>query len=441
MSYSVLGLGQPLIDIIIQVNDEFLNKYQIEKGGSQQVNFEELQNLLHLAEQEFSFIHQQEHLEERMDSSIISNTSDNFHLSHYLKAFKKNSKQNDFKLEENNENNESTSTSNPTSPSTSNISDNNSALCSILSNFGAIMAKKSSQIIICCGGSCCNTIKGISMLGETASFMGKVGHREDPLAKLYKDSIAQKGVIPLMTESITDKNTGVVLCLVTPEGQRTMRAHLGASLEMTESDLIEDDFDNTKLLYVEGYSFYNKPLTVKAMQIAKSKGVKVAYDVGCFEIVRKFKKPLIELLRNYVDIVFCNEEEAWELCHDAPENAVDFLASIVDVAVVMVGSKGVWCKSKNEKIFFSTEAVTAVDTTGAGDLFSSGFVYGYLQGYDLSTCLRIGCLCGKTVVGNFGAEIYESQYKEIKKTIHSVTSVPVPVVNSSSGHYHQKNCF
>lgn len=281
--------------------------------------------------------------------------------------------------------------------------------------------------IIVPGGSCANTIKGLASLGEKTAFIGKIGR--DDVGQLYKDSMQVRGIIPLMTESMNER-TGEVICLITPNGERTMRAFLGASLEMSSNDLLPQDFAHVHLLHVEGYSIYNQPLTLRAMQLAKQHQSMVSFDLGSFELVRQFKPLLLDMLRNYVDIVFSNSEEARELMgvsYDhggdtiaVAEQCVDYLAKFCKVAVVMMGRDGCWVKSGNEKYQCPADVVqNPVDTTGAGDLFAAGFLYAYLQGYSLQQCARMGALSGKEVLFVMGAEVPVDRFKKIKTRVNS----------------------
>lgn len=264
------------------------------------------------------------------------------------------------------------------------------------------------------GGSASNTIKNMSMLGAKCGCIGKVGN--DQLGEFYKRSMRERGVIPLNTTSLTTR-TGQVLCLVTPDGDRTMRAYLGASEEMAVSDLVEQDFEGVKLFHVEGYAIYSKDVVIRAMKLAKKCNATVSFDLGSFQLVRQFKPLLLELLRRYVDIVFCNESEARELIDGTPEECVDYLASICKVSVVTMGPSFCFVKSGTNKYRCPTEPVKAVDTTGAGDCFASGFLYGYLQGYSLEQCARLGSLAGGTVVQHIGAEIPINKWNELKQVV------------------------
>jgi len=460
-SYRVLGLGQPLLDRILQVDEEVMVRMGMtERGGSSLFNtaqeLDEFKSKLEQVLSELSGV--------VADSSSSSDDSDS----------SCNDDDDDDKLLT------SAAASNQQSLTTLNKHALRSSLTTSLSisttthnNNTDIMKPLSptspyyyqltphelpvqshvKQAIIVPGGSCANTIKGLASFGEKCGFIGKIG--KDQVGQLYKDSMQQRGIIPLMTESMSEK-TGEVICLITPNGERTMKAFLGASLEMTLDDLLPQDFAHLSLLHVEGYSIYNQPLTLRAMQLAKQNQSMVSFDLGSFELVRQFKPLLLDMLRNYVDIVFSNSEEARELMgvsyqdgyHEAngnnnqtnnnnsnknsnsnnsssnhiaiAEQCVDYLAKFCKVAVVMMGKDGCWVKSGNEKYQCPADVVqNPVDTTGAGDLFASGFIYAYLQGYSLQQCARMGALSGKEVLFVMGAEVPMDRFKKIKSRVNS----------------------
>lgn len=386
MTYNILGLGQPLLDRILQVDESVVRKLGITEIGG---------------------------------SSLITDASE-------LEAFKE--RLHDI-LKEEYENRVYSSDESDDSERDQRETATGTGTTMVVNPW--------KRAIIVPGGSCANTIKGLASFGEKCAFIGKIG--KDSVGQLYKDSMRKRGVIPLMTDSMQSR-TGEVICLITPNGERTMRAFLGASLQMNESDLLEQDFVGIKLLHIEGYSIYNLPLTLKAMQLAKQNASMVSFDLGSFELVRKFKPILLDLLRNYVDIVFANREEAKELIsnnsnlnpvlqcqqqkdnedNSLPERCVDYLAGYCRVAVVMMGKDGCWVKSGNEKYKCPADVVAnPIDTTGAGDLFASGFLHAYLQGYTLQQCARMGALTGKEVLFVMGAEVPIERFKKIKSRVNS----------------------
>lgn len=373
MSYQVLGLGQPLLDRILQVDETVMQRLGIkERGGS---------SLIHDKNELENFLRQ---LDLAISEEICAGSS---------------SSDEDEDIEE------------PTTP--------------ISPLFDKSFYRNIKKALIVPGGSCCNTIKGIASLGEKCGLIGKIGR--DSSGRYYKESMSMRGVIPLMTEDAHHR-TGEVTCLITPNGERTMKAFLGASLQMTENDLLPQDFAGVKLLHVEGYSIYNQPLTFRAMQLAKQNNSMVSFDLGSFELVRQFKTTVLDMLKNYVDIVFANSEEARELLNepkstntrDVAEKCADYLAKYCKVAVVMMGKDGCWVKSGNEKYACPADVVAnPIDTTGAGDLFAAGFLYGYLQGYTLQQCARLGSLSGREVVKVLGAEVPMERFRQIKAHVNS----------------------
>eukprot|EP00761_Pharyngomonas_kirbyi_P011528 gb/GECH01011553.1/.p1 GENE.gb/GECH01011553.1/~~gb/GECH01011553.1/.p1 ORF type:complete len:593 (+),score=144.08 gb/GECH01011553.1/:1-1779(+) len=280
------------------------------------------------------------------------------------------------------------------------------------------------------GGSGANTMKGLACLGESVGVMGKIG--TDFLGNQYTEALSKRGVYCVSSDT-DSMPTGQVVCLVTPDGQRTMRAFLGASDMLSESDLLPQDLENVKLLHMEGYSLYNGTLTMRAMDAAKKAGAKISFTLSSFEVIRRFEKSLINLIKKYVDIVFCNEDEAAELTRGgAPEKTVDYLATLADIAVVTMGQKGCWVKQKNEKYCVPVDPVTPRDTTGAGDLFASGFLHGYLQGFSNEQCAMLGNVVGAAAVEVLGAEITMQDWARINRVFKTSTTVSYSSIPTSS---------
>jgi len=214
----------------------------------------------------------------------------------------------------------------------------------------------------------------------------------------YRNRLEQRGICPLLTESESDA-TAQVLSLVTPDGQRTMRCFLGASTGFNSSHLKEEHFSGIKLLHCEGYALYNGDgeLVRESMVMAKKSGAKVSLDLASFEVVRRYRMILLELLEKYVDIVFCNEDEAKVINPDGTvEETAQYLASMCQVAVVTLGSKGCFVASGAQTIYYPTKPIQCIDTTGAGDIFASGFLHTYLQGHSLRECCRVAHLLGSS---------------------------------------------
>lgn len=279
--------------------------------------------------------------------------------------------------------------------------------------FSEIMKySKSNDVIIATGGSAANTIKGLASLKLKSAFFGKIGN--DEMGLKFASKIKSLGVIPLLIE--TNVPTTQIAALITPDGQRTLRYFLGASKELTEYDLTSEMFKGVKLVHIEIYAIYQGNLVEKAMKLAKQAGAAVSIDLGSFEMVKQFKSRLLDLIPNYVDIVFANEDEIKALTGLDPENGCEFLKTICPIAVVKLGKHGCWVMSASQKFQSPGFPVSVVrDTTGAGDHFASGFLYGFLEGCSLEMCARYANLLGSAAVEVYGAEIPESKWIEIRK--------------------------
>jgi len=198
-----------------------------------------------------------------------------------------------------------------------------------------------------------------------------------------------------------------------------MRVCLGAASQMNATILKEEYFQTPKLFHCEGYCLYNGDLLEEAMKMAKKQGCKISLDLSSFEIVRTFKEKIISLLKDWVDVVFCNKDEAIELCGSA-EGALEFLSTLCDVVVITMGSAGSYVKSGSSKFCQSTTPVQCVDATGAGDLFAAGFLYGWLQNFNLRHCCKIGNLLGGTVIQTIGAQVPDALWDGLMKQIQKI---------------------
>ena len=258
------------------------------------------------------------------------------------------------------------------------------------------------------GGSGTNTIKGLAEFGEKCAVIGSIGN--DALSKIYLSSLLKLGIVPLYTQCPIP--TAQVVCLITPDGERTCRAYLGASLEMKADYLHPDYFEGVKLVHIEGYSLLNGTLTEKSMELAKKAGAKISFDLGSFEIASRYKQRIIHLISKYVDILFANANETKALTQLDAESGCGVLKDICEIAIVLMGENGCWVGSGNQKEQYPAFKADVIDTTGAGDLFASGFLHGHLTGKSLAECARYGALAGAAVVQTLGAEISQEGWEK-----------------------------
>ncbi len=264
--------------------------------------------------------------------------------------------------------------------------------------------------LIVTGGSTRNTLRGLVRFGEKCALLGMIG--EDAMGSTYRRLLEEQGIHPLLLASSTP--SAQVLSIVTPDGERTMRTFQGASIEIRGEDLKPHFFEGVKLVHLEGYTLFNDNLTASAMEMAQDAGAKVSFDLASFEIVRKFRPQILSLLDNYVDIIFANETECLELTgHPSEEKACDFLAEICEIGVVLMGERGCWVRKGVKKVHCPAYPVRPRDTTGAGDLFASGFLHAYFQGLSLEACGHYGAIAGRAVVQVMGAEVPHEGWQEI----------------------------
>ena len=247
---------------------------------------------------------------------------------------------------------------------------------------------------IASGGSAANTIHGLARLGIETGFLGKVG--KDELGLYFKKDMESSGIKPLLFES--DTSSGKAIALISPDSERTFATFLGAAVEMGPDDLSDEIYKGYDYFHIEGYLVQNHHLIEQAVKLAKKNGLKICLDMASYNVVEDNLEFLQRIVKEYVDIVFANEEEAKAFTGKEAEEALHDFASICDIAVVKVGKMGSLIKQGNH--VFRIHAITAksIDTTGAGDLYAAGFIYGLIKGFSLDICGKIGSiLAGKTI--------------------------------------------
>jgi sugar/nucleoside kinase (ribokinase family) len=263
------------------------------------------------------------------------------------------------------------------------------------------------------GGSAANTIHGLASLGASAGYIGKVG--SDKFGDFFSNDMKANGIEPYLLKSTTD--TGMAVALVSPDSERTFATYLGAAVELCDSDLNSDQFKGYKYLHIEGYLALNHKLMLKAAELAKENNVKISIDMASFNVVEDNLEFLKNYVKNHVSIVFANEEEAKAFTGKEPEDALEMIAEQCEIAVVKIGSKGSLVKSKGIVYIIEPFKTNSIDTTGAGDLYASGFLYGMVNDFSLDKCGKIGSLCASKVIQVIGSKMSENTWGEIKKKI------------------------
>ena len=274
-------------------------------------------------------------------------------------------------------------------------------------------AIKNIDKILASGGSASNTITSLGKLGIETGFVGKVG--KDHYGNYYKEDLEKYGVKSHLTE--VDYASGVATTLISKDGERTFGTYLGAAADLKPEDLNENIFAHYHYFYVEGYLVQNLALIKEALRIAKKSGLKVALDLASYNVVEENRDFLLEIIPEYVDILFANRKEMKALLNKTPEESLAVLKDQVEIAVIKVGSKGSWIQRGNEIEFVATHDIKRIDTTGAGDLYAAGFLYGLIKNFPLKSCGEIGTLLAQQVIQVVGAKLEESHWNEIKKNL------------------------
>ncbi len=266
------------------------------------------------------------------------------------------------------------------------------------------------------GGSAANTIHGLAMLGAETGFIGSIG--KDELGDFFETDMKKAGVKTLMHRR--DSVTGTAVALITPDFERTFATHLGAATELVAEDLDRSDFTGFDILYLEGYLIFNMPLVQTACTLARANGMKIALDLASYNVVETKLSDFKEIIEKYVDIIFANEEEAKAYTKMEPEEALKMLSASCETAVVKIGKNGSIISRDREII--KVPAIDAItrDTTGAGDLYASGFLYGLANDLDPEKAGLVGTILAGNVIEITGAKMDIEKWKNINNKVMKI---------------------
>jgi len=256
------------------------------------------------------------------------------------------------------------------------------------------------------GGSAANTLAGLASLGGRGAFIGKV--RNDQLGGIFRHDIRAVGVTFDTPAATAGPPTARCLIFVTPDAQRTMGTYLGASVEFGPDDLDAGLIERAKVTYLEGYLWDAPPAKaafVEAAELAHKAGRQVALSLSDPFCVERHRESFLGLVNDHIDLLFANEAEITSLYQvDSFDAALQKVRGHCAVAVLTRSERGAVVLAGEEVHIIDAEPVArVVDTTGAGDLYAAGFLYGYTQGRPLFECGRIGALAAAEVISHFGA--------------------------------------
>ena len=256
------------------------------------------------------------------------------------------------------------------------------------------------------GGSSANTVVCLAELGNNVQFIGRV--KNDQFGNFFSSDIKKSKTI-FNTPPINEgASTAHSIILVTPDAQRTMCTYLGASVEFEPKDIDFTVIKESKYLYLEGYlwdSELAKKAFIKAAQIAKQSNTKIILSLSDSFCVDRHRESFLELIDEYVDIVFCNESEVLSLFKkDKLADCHRNLSSLCELVIVTLGSKGSLIINKNDiEQIMSVNKGKVIDTTGAGDIYAGGFIHGLINNCSLKKCGEIASICAGQIITQLGS--------------------------------------
>jgi sugar/nucleoside kinase (ribokinase family) len=271
------------------------------------------------------------------------------------------------------------------------------------------------KIKMASGGSVANTMKGIACLGGNTLFCSKIG--EDIYGDAYVQELEAHGITSRMSKH--GPTTGYVVSFITPDAERTFLGDIAANNHFSKDDVLEEDIMNSKVLHLEGYQFENpaKEAVLHALELAKKYHTKVSIDLSDPGVIQRNKDFFKEIVADYVDIIFLNEEEAEAFTGLTKEDALRDVSKMVDIAVVKLGKEGSLIYQNNQTTKIPGYSANAIDTTGAGDSYAAGFLYGYCQDWDTKKSGKLGSLLAARVVEHIGVKINILDIEAIKEEI------------------------
>lgn len=255
------------------------------------------------------------------------------------------------------------------------------------------------------GGSAGNTMAGFASFGGKGGFIGKIA--DDDLGKIFQHDLRSLGIRFDTQPLVMGAKTGRCLICVTPDAQRTMNTFLGASVELTPGDIDEDLITNAKITYLEGYLFDRdsaKAAFIHAAETAHKAGHRVALTLSDPFCVDRHRSDFLRLVESHVDILFANEDEIKSLfMQDNFDDAASAVSQHVEIAAMTRSEKGAVIRQGEKTYEIPAAPVSEVlDTTGAGDQFAAGFLYGFTNNKDIETCGKLGALAAAEVISHMG---------------------------------------
>lgn len=263
------------------------------------------------------------------------------------------------------------------------------------------------------GGSAANTIHGLAHLGVETGFVGSVGN--DDMGSFFKKDMKVNKIKPILFPSLQE--TGRAMALISKDSERTFATYLGAAINLSEEDISKDIFDGYDYFYIEGYLVQDKNMFEKALRLAKSADLTVCLDLASYNVVDENVGFFKSMIANYVNILFANEEEIRSLTGLDPEDGAIKTNELCDAVVIKLGAEGSFCVCREGMVRVGVRPSRVIDTTGAGDLFAAGFIYGHMKGLPAGICGKMGATLAGRVIELIGAKMDESNWENLRREI------------------------
>lgn len=262
------------------------------------------------------------------------------------------------------------------------------------------------------GGSAMNAIRTLASLGKKTAFAGMVAN--DAFGESIRHRMKELDIIANLGHS--QEPTGTCVILITPDGERTMNTHLGASRLYTDAQVPTAQIKSARILHFCGYQWDTdgqKSAIKMSVGHAKDHETLISFDVADPFVVDRNRDEFINVIKNDADIVFSNKEEA-KMLFGSPEKAAEAIAASGAIAVIKLGAEGAMIRKADKIHMIKPVATTVIDTTAAGDMFAAGFLFGLASGKSLDVCGLMAATIASDVISRIGANVSETALKKLK---------------------------
>jgi sugar/nucleoside kinase (ribokinase family) len=263
------------------------------------------------------------------------------------------------------------------------------------------------------GGSAANTIHGLAHLGIKTGFVGTVGN--DDMGKFFKKDMQVNQINPILFRTMNE--TGRAMALISSDSERTFATYLGAAVDLSTEDISHDIYKGYGYFYIEGYLVQNREMFEKALRLAARAGLTICLDLASYNVVADNVDFFISMIAKYVDIVFANEEEIKSLTGETPEKGALEIRSICELVVIKLGAEGSFSVGADGMVRVGVRPSKVIDTTGAGDLYAAGYIYGHMKGLPAEVCGQMGAILAGRVIELIGAKMDESNWEILRREI------------------------